>query len=678
MVRRASVLARGSALPLWFALVPRRFWREALLSALLAAVQCVPALGAEEPRLLDARFSDVRLVTDVEQRRERITVRDQPDGYSEDRLDIVPTLGFSLHGSVYHPNLLDFALNAQVGVSREGETLRGGAGSAPRHRSDTNPQELYDLRVRLLREKPYAVTLFANRSETRRDNDFFARYTLERQSYGVQGGYTAGPWPCTVSLAHLDESETDTDRPRELTEDDARISLRNDRGSRGRTSITGTFEDFTRTDVGAPELTGTSRLATVMDWQSFAQDSLKLFSDWRYSDVDSTAVPWSTLTARERLVARHTDRLKSTYEYTLTSRETGGENGTGHEASAGLHHRLYESLDSDIKAEYRHTDEFGLRAERYGGGFDESYSKRLGAEGRLNLGAGIRLLSERRTTDGAATPVFNESQTLSDRQPTLLNNAGAAPGTIVVTDASGRIRYREGLDYRVVQQGRGVGLQREFGGAIPENGIVLVSYTAPAQDSTGFLTREDHYRWRLGLRDDLLGVYGRLNALRHYGGESLALQEIDDRVAGVDSTWRWFKAGIEEQDYASNLLPYRALRTFQRLTFGTASATVLQLMCDQSWVDYRNTDERLRTLSWIGRLQSRVARALAVGVEGGKRTERGRADATLDRDMVTAQADANYWIGQLTAKLLYQYRTEDYLAETRTRHLIALRLERRF
>ena len=202
-----------------------------------------------EPQILRLEFSDAKTAVTARHKLDDRTSKGTEDvrDYRRERLEFVPSLVFQFKGSVYHPNLLDFSLFADTGLSWEDETLESGPDSTVLAREDTNPLQVYSLDVGILRQKPYALGLSAARSRIRRDNDFFSRFTLESERYGAEWGYKAGPLPFSVSVAHLDETQTDTDRPRTLVEDSVYFRMQNDRLTLGRTDLTFSY----RTSIDA-------------------------------------------------------------------------------------------------------------------------------------------------------------------------------------------------------------------------------------------------------------------------------------------------------------------------------------------------------------------------------------------------------------------------------------------
>jgi hypothetical protein len=163
--------------------------------------------------------------------------------------------------------------------------------------------------------------------------------------------------------------------------------------------------------------------------------------------------------------------------------------------------------------------------------------------------------------------------------------------------------------------------------------------------------------------------------MSNYGGESLVLQEITDKVAGVEHSFRFVRVGAEYEDYRSNLNPFRAVRAFQTFTFEHTDRFFLSLDFTESKTTYPNDGLTQRSAGFIGRLRARVASPLFYTLEGGRRRERGRG---LDQDQTTVRTALDFAYGQMTANAAYEFLDETFLGEHHVKHYYFLRVKRTF
>lgn len=469
---------------------------------------------------------------------EKRTLPKQNAELTRERFSVGPAFGLGLQGSVYHPNLLQFNLSAEPGVSWQQLTLSPSAGALS---AQTDEKWLllqrYHGDMNLLQEKPYAVSVFADKEHNTRDYDFFTRATVDTQRSGGRVGYAAGPVPVSLSLTRLEEDVRSLVRPSTLTETVLSLDARNERARETGTTLSYTLEDFVRQELGIPLQQGLQQSLNVYNTESFGKNGrVKLNSSLNYNRVDETRFPLSNFRAQQQATVAHGKRLHSSYSYSYDQRTSGLVNSDGHQATASLQHQLYESLTSTVELRGQTLSstapDSSFETTRYGVGLSENYTKRLGQVGRLTLGYQVRLDQEDRQTTGQLFFIMAEPHTLTDGVMTFLNLPRVNVASVRVTDSTGTIPYHELFDYLVIGHGERTELQRVPGGTIPNGGTVLVDYTAAGQPSDSFTTLANQFQVRLDFLDGLVGVYGRLSFTDNYGGKSLILQEIADKVAG--------------------------------------------------------------------------------------------------------------------------------------------------
>lgn len=592
-----------------------------------------------------------------------------------DYLYIVPSLGLGLRGSVYHPYLLTFRLAPQLGYSWQW-LERTPPGDA---QHDGRLLQRYHADVTALQKKPYATSLYADQDITYQDFDFFTRARVDSLRLGGSTGYQAGPIPFRLTYAHREEDNTGLltgDRGRK--EDTLTFSARNDRGKMGRTEASYQWQEYTTSTEGVPPVEGTSHSLGLTDWESLGTDHwITLNSVGSFLQMDQAMQSTRSLTANENLRLQHEPNLASTYEYDFANSQSGESDSDSHSASASLQHKLYESLTSSIAIggeQYRSSSPGNrLESRRYGVRVSEQYTKQLGRLGRISLGYSCGIGHEQRDTSGAVLVVVDEPHTLTDGVVTTLRNPGVDPSTVVVTDATGTIFYLEGLDYLVYALGQLTEIRRLAGGAIPNGGSVLVDYSAVLQPSDEFDTLDQQANFRLG--GQLLDVYGHLRELKNFGGETLVLDDISDRVIGIETNWKGLRAGAEYQEYDSTFSSYRAVRLFESFSFQATENTWLSCDSGQGWSRFIDTDESQTTYHVIGRLNTRLTSFLRYSLEGGMRWERGDQ---IDQDLMTVRTNLDFDYAQLRIRLSYEYTDRDVRGDLQQRHYFVLRARRDF
>ncbi len=637
------------------------------------------ALAEESPQLFKVNLNGGYMEFDL--RYEKISSEKNGTlSYEDQLLDIRPKVGLDFEGSLYHPSLLDYDLSVVLGLSIERELQKvPGSPEPDQRRTDTNPLQFYNGQALILKEKKLSGSVFGHYNLIRLDNGFFSRRLLYQEGYGFNMNYAGDVLPWQITVQHREDEETDTRTPRDSMEDELNFKASNSRGDWGRTSLDYLYQDFERQDYNAPYYAGTRSSLRLNDSSRFIGDTLQLGSYLYYNDIESTTIPSSSFSFREKLLANHTEDLRSTYEYTYDLRDSGSTESEKNEGRISLQHQLYDSLTSTISSEVRDTSQTSLDTFRYGATLDESYSKRVGDSSMLNLGFTLEGREEDRQARGGDTiDITDESHVLTSGILTSLNQTDVILSSVQVTDITGTILYSEFTDYILIQQGSVTQIERVIGGNIPNGSTVLVSYIAANPGTGSFTTREGYYRFRYSVFDQLLSFYGHLRTFDNTGGDQFILEELNETVLGLETRWNWLNAGIEYKNYDSTLLPTETIRTYENLTFATSPRATLRFSADQTTVFYPETDEKIRRYFHNITYRSQLTSRFSVQVGGQYYLQRGRKDPTLDRDLLAANAELNYRIGKTFIRASYEYRDEDYLNEIRLRNTAYLSVRRVF
>jgi hypothetical protein len=640
-----------------------------------------------EFRWMRLRISEASVGVETEGNWEQRSVANSNQKVNQESIYVVPTVGLDMVGSIYHPNLFQYDIKTENGVGWQENTidLRGGG-----TRSDVLYLQRYLANATFLKEKPYAVGFTAEKDRTTRDYDFFTRATVDRESYGGRAGYTEGPVPFSISMTHTKEDISGQYRPLSQTDDTLAFSAYNERASGDRTDLSYSLNDYTRQETGAYTQDGSQHSASLTDHETFgAKEHLRLNSSLQFNQLDTTSTtfgqansttrPSTTFSDHEHLNVKHSSSLQSDYNYGYNMQDSGFVTSDGHSGSAALRHQLYESLSSSFDAHGQAYSSRGagmsLDTTRYGVGLNENYTKRIGKWGRLTLGYGGLFDREHRDTLGSTLFIVGETHTLSDGAITFLNQPGVNTLSIEVWDAAGAVRYRELLDYLILPHGDRTEIKRVVGGQIPDGASVRVDYSVVSQPSDSYTTAAHQFQVRLDFFDGMAGIYGHMNLQENYGGKTLLLESINDKVAGVDFTRRWLRLGAEYELYDSNLSPYRSTRLFQNLNFELDPTTTLNFDVGQTWRTFTQVNRDLTTYHFIVRTRFQINPALSLNTEGGMRFQQGEG---YDQQLATARANLEYKYGKLAVQTGYEYEDETFLGELRLRHFFFLRAKRTF
>lgn len=640
----------------------------------------------EYPKMLTLRPSRAALLFEYEKRSVENKTSTNP-ATRDDSWYVEPGLQLGASGSVYHSSLLDFNLTGEFARQRKEFDYEGfsrDAGGDVNSGVDTHTLQNYDVRATLLRLKPYALHLQAARQDFERHMDYFTREEVDATRWSARGGYDTPDRELTFRFA---DSREDITGRRDYSRDERSLKLT---AARRVDKEQSTELDYSLRDILHLREQTALQDGQIHEWRFRDQrpagmgGRAKLSSSATYTDQGTLARDTQRMYWNERLSIQHNDDLRSTHQYRLHHRTSGGADATAHFARSQVRHQLYESLTSTGEVEGNRTTsesegvDTGLS--RIRAGFDEVYTKRLRDDARLNLGLALHGSTTRSDSsaeqDVETRQILGETLALSNRTPTALSQPGVDPASVVVTDPTGGRAYEEGIDYRVINRGGFTEIQRIVGGAIPEGGQVRVDYTSGNVDfDDNFITVESLYSMRLNLLHDWLMLHARQEELRNIGGDSNTFPTYTRRIYGAEAGPGWSKTGVEADDNDSSQFPYRSLRVYENMTFSLPLASTLVLDLSNTWRDYQETGDEEEVLSMTGHLRSQVATALSVGLAAGYLREQRVVE---NRDRATAQADMEYNYGKLEFRTGYDYNDDTQDLEYRTEHRLWVRMKRWF
>lgn len=647
-----------------------------------ADVQAMRRKPPEEPRWMKFSISEANFLLELEGENEKRTIKRSNLVTTRERLFIAPTMEMKLKGSIYHPNLLLFNAQIQIGLVREDVTLGDPTGSGNNLvRDELEFLQRFSVNLSVLKEKPYSVELFGQKADTFRDYDFFTRVEVDQLRYGFRAGFSKGPMPFSISMSRLTEEETGSPRPQSRDEDTLSFTAKLHRKTGSRTDLYYSLTNFTRRNIGNPLDDGFQQTARFSDTTKFGdKNAIKLHTFLRYHQLEANLISTESMTAQQRLSIIHSENLDSDYYYNFSIRNSGPVKSDSHQVSASLKHRLYEALTStlDVKAteDKASGPSSNTNIRRFGLGLNEHYTRRVGDTGRLTLRYNIGFTREQREATGPLIFVVDEEKRLKDNMITFLNLSRVNTASVRVTDAMGNIPYEEFFDYLIVGRGQQTEIRRVPGGRIKNGDEVLVSYGATLDPNDKFTTLSNSASFRLALFDDILSLYAQLRVVDNWGGESLVLQDINDKIVGGELSWRWLDARAEFESFDSNLSPFRSLRLSQSLHVEPSKFSTLTLDLSQRWSTFPAEGRQNEvSYNYIGRYQTKLTRYLSLRVEGGMRIEKGQ---NLDQQLVTVRTDLEFRLGRLAVEAGYVYQDEDFFDDLFRKHFFFLRGRRTF
>jgi hypothetical protein len=326
---------------------------------------------------------------------------------------------------------------------------------------------------------------------------------------------------------------------------------------------------------------------------------------------------------------------------------------------AALQHKLYKSLTTRIFLDYTRIrqEAASLYTESdTRGGVDLKYTKKIPG-GILSLN--YRYFRQAHSTEGVQgmLQVLNEAQVLSDGELTLLNKPYVELPSVLVKDVTGTIIYQASFDYTLIQRGSYVEIQRMPGGLIPNNGEIHVDYTYIQPGSYSYGANNNQFNASLLLFSRLLELYYRYGVQDYpkvNQGDLLTLNYYKQHVFGLRLDLGFARAGIEADQYDSNIIPYKMMRYYLDVNWNFRSRLLFTL--NGNVRDYRMISDEVDQLyaNLSGKVAYQIMPKMRVSLETGYLNQRG---TNIDLDLLTSRAEFQAFFNKLQVRLgLEMYR----------------------
>lgn len=605
-------------------------------------------------------------------------------------LFITPTVGLRTSGYIYHPNLLSFDFDGELGWGINQMTT-----TSPGYKQTINESDVLDrylLELDLLEQKPYNASFFAAEDHTYRDYGSFDTFTVDSTRYGGRINWNTDYLSLNTDFGYRDEKDTGLVDSSEVTETYFNFLGISKRHS-GQTTVTASWDMFDNTLDFGNELTSMNESIGIADSETFgSRQQITAASGVTLAHSEYPGQQMDTVNATENVNVKHTRSLDSflIFDFDDTSLHPGTE--TYLQGECGIRHQLYDSLTSTVDVYGSHQDNSDVSGtyttDLYGLGVSENYIKRIQSWGRLNIDASIVGEHQSDSASGGAVTFADESHQLylptsPQYRPVYLNHPDVVSGSIQVTAAGQALIL--GTDYQIVTSGQltevqlisppSSHLQPLLGAS--DNLAVLVTYESTAVNNASFEDVTSNFQIRLDLFGHL-GLYGRLNWMDNNAPPSVITETLTDWVGGVDFNWHWLRTGAEYEDYDSNFDQYTAYRFYQDFNFQFDSRSSLGLNFDETFYHYnQNGDETSYQLT--ARYSIQLWASLSWYLQGGCALLDVLGTQELDS---SAQTGLNWSRGKLSVRTGYEYNSQsttfNAFSEDRTKNRLFLYLKRTF
>jgi hypothetical protein len=662
-----------------------------LTSVLLAGLahRSLSNAHAEEPRWFKLNgIPEASVGLEVESSTETTRVSGSESTY--DHLFVTPTVGLRTSGSIYHPNLLAFDLDGEMGWGWDNMTVKSPGSCSTRNES----QELnrYLAQLNFLEEKPYNASFFAAQDHTHRDYGTFDTFTVDSERYGGRVNWNTEHLSLNTDFGYRDETSTGLNDSSEITEMYFNFSGINQRKS-GQTTLTFRINQFDNTFNFGNTFRSLNQVVGLSDAETLGvRKNINVATGVSFGQSEYGGQTTDTITANENVNITHRPNLDSYAVLDFAYNKLKSITDTRVQGTVGVRHQLFDSLGSTADVHGSHQENSGFTStsttDRVGLGLFESYNKRLQSWGRLTVGAGAVLDHEQDQSTGSIISSIDEPHQLylptsASYTPIYLNRPRVVAGSVQVS-VLGDVLI-EGSDYQLIMSGELTEVQLLVPPSSHLNSLLLgsdnlavtVTYASDSLNNASYESLNANFSVRLELYDNL-GLYGRVNWMDNDAPSGVLVQTLTDLVAGVDYHWRWFRLGAEFENYDSNFSQYQAERFYQTADFRLDPRSSLGVSFNETFYTYADGRDQTQ-YQFLTRYSTRLWASLNWYVEGGCSLQE-----VLGTEQVqgSARTGVNWTRGKLSLRAGYEFNVQStdsgLWTEEREKHRLFVYLKRTF
>lgn len=372
----------------------------------------------------------------------------------------------STTGSIYHPNLLTFTVDANIVGNRTKNTL---VSDASIHNSINNT---YNVRVHFFKKKRLNFEFFTLSHYTTAERRFRGRFFSKHKRIGLTVNSDTKVLPFTLSV-YDNRNTIDALTYSERDEKSRNIDFRTNVLRTPKTNSFLTFKNKNYSESVYDVDYDTMELLFNFHHNYGKRSLNNIISTLSYNKMKGN-YNFELLRFLTNSQYFFKDYLDLRGAYTLTRDKAFEHSITRQDASVTLTHRLFQSLTSSVTAGGRIEDSTLQRRDVLIGGFNFNYRKKI-PTGQIGVFFSQRYENSDNTS---ASDLQREIEyfEFSFSDTVTLIRPGIKMDTIQVTDREFSIIYIPEIDYQVNVINNVVHITRLPGGDIPEDGSIAIHY----------------------------------------------------------------------------------------------------------------------------------------------------------------------------------------------------------
>jgi hypothetical protein len=569
-------------------------------------------------------------------------------GVAEDQRSIYYIGGIMLNTTSYFwsPDLLYVNLDVEYNPESRSETYL----LVP-DRSEVRTLKKFNFRTSIFRNKTVNLNTFINLNQTYFNRELLTNIKSDNKEYGGTFSVFNKFLPLSVSFRKSDwkQEELQTGRVFVMNQNDLTSRINKSFGNNDNHELLYSRDNYYYNYSGSAEVKNLIDKVTLTDNIYFDREQKYNYNSYvsYYKQEGDNA--FEKTEANERLLLNLPANLRLTGGYIFNRLKDPSQILSQNRIIGSLNHRLFESLTTNIYADYSGINQTIYDENNFRAGADFIYTKKI-PTGRLNLSYRYYRSYFDMNSISAPVKIVNEEHIISDDQTTLLNKPYADLSTLMVKDQTGILIYQENFDYIVTVRNNYVEIQRIPGGQILNNQIVSVSYTAIQPGSYSYIADNNSFSSGILLFGKFLEIYYK-SSVQDYkdlvATEFLTLNYFDQHIEGFRIDLGFGGAGIEYDEYNSNIIPYKRYRYFIDLNIQIRSKFLFAL--NGNLFDYRVIDDEVNQIhaNISGKVSYLISSRTRIDFDAGYLRQRGK---NIDLDLITSKLEFSTSFRQLYFK----------------------------
>ncbi len=445
-------------------------------------------------------------------------------------------LGLGTGSYVYHPNLLELNISGSLIQQSSSYTLE-------RTSSLSQLEDEVDLDdftwnfaslIRILKKKPYPLTLFYNRTNPIITANFAENFRQEHTDFGFRLLLKKPFSPITMQIGAIRVTEQGESTLQLVDETKDKLFFNAHHRFAHQADVSFRYNLNRRESIsGSPALP--IQAVDLLD-QLFILNSSWVFGNKRqymlrqFANLELHDFPDRTDSRYSpTLNWTHSPRLRSYYSYDFSARNSEGDfDSQQHAATADVTYTIREGLGVDFGVGAEHSEEASdLVLRIYDISGNVNYQRPV-YDGQLSLGLAVIYSLNDQESDKNQIDIRDEPHTLNGTTPVTLEREFVIESTVVVTNTARTQTFVEDLDYRLFTIGSQTQLQRLIAGNILDGETVLVSYAIDTGNTLSYDSLQTQFNAELSLARyySLFLTYNDLRQSQDSGIESIRLNSV--------------------------------------------------------------------------------------------------------------------------------------------------------